>query len=98
MDANDYYRAPSGIGPLAAEWKDKPHRLLYDLAREVKLLQKLLWLRHDPEHFYGLYGDDGEMQCGVCGLDFRRMDASLLEKVWQMKALIEAAEKSQEKP
>ena len=27
----DYRNAPSGIGPLAAEWKDKPHRLLYDL-------------------------------------------------------------------
>ena len=28
---DDYRNAPSGIGPLAAEWKDKPHRLLYDL-------------------------------------------------------------------
>ena len=27
----DYRNAPSGIGPLADEWKDKPHRLLYDL-------------------------------------------------------------------
>jgi len=28
---DDYRNAPSGVGPLAAEWKDKPHRLLYDL-------------------------------------------------------------------
>jgi hypothetical protein len=26
-----YWLAPSGEGPLAAEWSDKPHRLLYDL-------------------------------------------------------------------
>jgi hypothetical protein len=34
----DYRNAPSGIGPLAAEWKDKPHRLVYDLCREVERL------------------------------------------------------------
>jgi hypothetical protein len=34
----DYRNAPSGIGPLANEWKDKPHRLVYDLCR---LLEKL---------------------------------------------------------
>lgn len=27
----DYRNAPSGVGPLAPEWKDKPHRLVYDL-------------------------------------------------------------------
>ncbi len=27
----DYWNAPSGEGPLAAQWIDKPHRLLYDL-------------------------------------------------------------------
>ena len=27
----DYWGAPSGIGPLASEWADKPHRLLYNL-------------------------------------------------------------------
>jgi hypothetical protein len=27
----DYENAPSGVGPLAEEWKDKPHLLLYDL-------------------------------------------------------------------
>jgi hypothetical protein len=29
----DYRNAPSGIGPLASTWKDKPHRLVYDLCR-----------------------------------------------------------------
>jgi hypothetical protein len=27
----DYRNAPSGIGPLADQWRDKPHRLVYDL-------------------------------------------------------------------
>ncbi len=34
-----YRNAPSGAGPLAAEWKDKPHRLVYDLANEVTTLR-----------------------------------------------------------
>lgn len=34
----DYYMAPSGEGELAATWKDKPHRLVYDL---VKLTEEL---------------------------------------------------------
>jgi hypothetical protein len=28
---NDYWSAPGGEGPLAPDWADKPHRLLYDL-------------------------------------------------------------------
>jgi hypothetical protein len=34
----DYRNAPSEIGPLAAEWADKPHRLVYDLCQEVERL------------------------------------------------------------
>lgn len=37
-----YRQAPSGIGPLAHEWSDKPHRLVYDLASEVERLQGIL--------------------------------------------------------
>jgi len=33
---DDYRNAPSGIGPLAAEWKDKPHRLVYDLCAALE--------------------------------------------------------------
>lgn len=35
VNTEDYRNAPSGLGPLAAEWKDKPHRLLYDLAKHI---------------------------------------------------------------
>jgi hypothetical protein len=32
-------------------------------------LRKLLWINHGHSQ---LYGDDGEMQCHECGLDFKR--------------------------
>ena len=32
-------------------------------------LRKLLWLHHGCD---GLYGDDGEMQCNKCHIDFKR--------------------------
>ena len=38
---------------------------------ENKELRKLLWLTH-YNHFKHLYGDDGEMQCFECRLDFKR--------------------------
>ncbi len=39
---DDYWRAPSGEGPQAATWKDKPHRLVYDLVGEVEYLRARL--------------------------------------------------------
>jgi hypothetical protein len=39
---DDYWKAPSGEGPQAATWKDKPHRLVYDLVGEVERLRGLL--------------------------------------------------------
>lgn len=37
-------------------------------------IRKLLWLRHGCP-INALYGDDGEMQCGICLVDFRRDSA-----------------------
>lgn len=31
----DYSNAPSGVGPLADVWRDKPHHLVYDLCAWV---------------------------------------------------------------
>lgn len=39
INTQDYRLAPSGEGPLAHEWKDKPHRLIYDLCGEVERLK-----------------------------------------------------------
>lgn len=37
----DYHNAPSGEGPQAYQWKDKPHRLLYDLIAAVRYYAEL---------------------------------------------------------
>ena len=43
------------------------------------LLRKLLWLRHGcPPH--ALYGDDGEMQCSACMIDFLRDSPDKIEQ------------------
>lgn len=41
-------------------------------AEHDQLLRRLLWSHHGC-HASALYGDDGEMQCGECGVDFRRL-------------------------
>lgn len=40
-------------------------------------LRKLLWLNHGH---YPLYGDDGEMQCQACMVDFKRTPVELIEQ------------------
>ena len=47
------------------------------LRDEVLIWRKLLWVRHGCRE--GLYGDDGEMQCNKCVIDFKRMTA---EQIW----------------
>jgi len=44
-------------------------------------LRKLLWLNHGCPLMV-LYGDDGEMQCPECRIDFKRDDPDKIEKVW----------------
>jgi len=50
------------------------------------LLRKLLWIRHGCE-FGHLYGDDGEMQCNKCMIDFLRMDAKDIEASFKKLAI-----------
>ena len=46
---------------------------------ENMLFRKLLWLRHGcPPR--ALYGDDGEMQCSVCMIDFLRDSPERIEQ------------------
>lgn len=52
---------------------------LNDLEQENKLLRRLLWNNHGHR---GLYGDDGEMQCSECGIDFKRMKAVSIADLW----------------
>lgn len=52
------------------------------LEAENFILRRLLWLRHGCP-FPALYGDDGEMQCNVCMLDFKRDSAQKIEGKFQ---------------
>lgn len=49
----------------------------YIKVSELDEMRKLLWLRHGHQ---GLYGDDGEMQCGKClpHYDYKRGDILVL--------------------
>lgn len=48
-----------------------------ELEKENLKLRYLLWASHPCK---GKYGDDGEMQCGQCGIDFRRNSPYDIEK------------------
>lgn len=54
-------------------------------ASELETLRHLLWLRHGcPTD--ALYGDDGELQCAKCGVDFKRMTAGQIDQVFVCQA------------
>jgi len=51
---------------------DAINKYLENDGREEELkLRELLWLRHGCS-ISSLYGDDGEMQCSNCLIDFKR--------------------------
>lgn len=47
-----------------------------DVESENRKLRELLWLRHGCK---GLYGDDGEIQCNKCMIDFKRHSVEIIE-------------------
>lgn len=54
-----------------------------DVVADELVLRRLLWLNHGHSM---LYGDDGEMQCGRCLLDFKRDTVERIEcKMTQAK-------------
>lgn len=55
---------------------------------EERLLRQLLWLNHGH---VGLYGDDGEMQCHECGIDFKRLPAAEIRDRIRDRALTRLA-------
>jgi hypothetical protein len=65
------------------------------LSKEEQTLRQLLWLHHGCPHS-ALYGDDGEMQCSHCMIDFLRLDPKEIEyKIYNinMKKYIEYLQK-----
>lgn len=75
---------------------------IYDLERENKELRRLLWMNHghicelSPERPHSqpqrtgtyrmLYGDDGEMQCASCMVDFKRLTPREIAQCWRKRA------------
>lgn len=57
-----------------------------EATKEIDKLKELLWLRHGCS-IAALYGDDGEMQCSSCGLDFKRFTASQIEEHFRTIAM-----------
>jgi len=55
------------------------------LEEERYRLRFLLWLRHGCE-ITALYGDDGEMSCGKCGIDFKRFTVEQIANTWKAAA------------
>ena len=75
-----------------------------ELETENKTLRRLLWMRHGCP-FPALYGDDGEMQCGVCMIDFKNQSAKTMEETFSRigmekyaQQIKEAKEKQKEAP
>ena len=52
-----------------------------ELNKEIIKLREMVWLMHGCSISL-LYGDDGEMQCSKCRIDFKRMSAN------EIKALL----------
>ena len=64
---------------------DSLHARLKDVEQDASRLRELLWLYHGcPSP--ALYGDDGEMQCGACVIDFRRNTVETIRARWEAKA------------
>jgi hypothetical protein len=48
---------------------------IMELEKESRELRMLLWAHH-CNHYPYLYGDDGELHCAKCMVDFKRDDVS----------------------
>lgn len=56
------------------------------LIEENKELRELLWLRHGCS-FFQLYGDNGEMQCISCMIDFKRDSAEIISRKFTQQGI-----------
>lgn len=52
------------------------------MSHEERLLRELLWLRHGCP-ISALYGDDGELQCVLCRIDFKRESATGIQSAFK---------------
>jgi hypothetical protein len=66
---------------LYYEYADAILALLPDREEEREKFRRLLWLHHGCS-INELYGDDGEMQCHACLIDFKRLPVDEIESIW----------------
>lgn len=60
--------------------------------QENVALRRELWLEHGAQHHpAALYGDDGEMSCNACRIDFKRMTVEQIRERLHACALERAA-------
>ena len=60
--------------------------LLEKQEEENNKLREFLWLRHGCP-IESLYGDDGELHCGKCMIDFKRMSIEQIQEIWHREGL-----------
>jgi hypothetical protein len=75
LEANTDY---SSDEPVKLAAPPAPAKACAASEAENKSLRRLLWLRHASDHIG--YGDDGEMQCSRCRIDFKRDSAEQIDK------------------
>lgn len=72
---------------------DTPRTAVADYAGQLEtenqIFRRLLFASH---YCHGVYGDDGEMQCSGCNIDFKRDAAAVIEARVQQKALERSAQ------
>jgi len=60
--------------------------LINKIEEENQILRKFLWLNHGCESHF-LYGDDGEMQCNCCMIDFKRDSIRKITRIIDYKKM-----------
>ncbi len=82
----DLARLPGAVH-VANEALRGTSKRCFSLRESDMRLRRLLWEHHASGH--GLYGDDGEMQCNTCLLDFKRDSIEQIESVFLQARLRE---------
>ena len=80
-----------GGGGMMSEAKND--RCIVALEAGLTVMRRLLWLHHGH---VGLYGDDGEMQCGTCLIDFKRSTPTEIEAAF-FRRWVDVLDAAQEK-
>ena len=67
-----------------------------DVREDEMILRKLLWLNHRFD-INALYGDDGELSCGNCLIDFKRDSAEDIQNKFIQRGLEKLYKQQKEK-